>query len=272
MNTYEILQAAKNAKACFASIDAAKKNDALAAIADSIEKHSDAILEQNRLDLEAAKGKVSDVMLDRLMLNEDRIKGMAQGIREVIELPDPTGRVLSERTITDGLNLKKVSVPMGVIAIIYESRPNVTSDAAALCLCRLLLARPPVSAGRLLPPDTPLLPEGRGRQRAEQHPAGAAAARQSAQAAVGPLHRGGRRPFLGLCVPPFLHWLVPQAREEHPSLSALLQAGEGTVAQRCRHACRLPRGVPPEESATDVDDQHADAQHACHGDVHQLSV
>ena len=99
-----------------------------------MESDIDHILEQNRLDLEQAKGTVSDVMLDRLMLNEQRIAGMAEGVRDVIHLPDPVGRILTERTITDGLQLKKVSVPLGVVAIIYESRPNVTSDAAALCL------------------------------------------------------------------------------------------------------------------------------------------
>ena len=134
MTTSEILTAAQQAKSVFASITPEKKNEAMAAMADAIENESCMILKQNALDLEAAKGTISDVMLDRLMLNESRIHGMAEGIRDVIGLPDPVGRLLTERTITDGLNLKKVSVPLGVVAIIYESRPNVTSDAAALCL------------------------------------------------------------------------------------------------------------------------------------------
>ncbi|MBQ9030820.1 MAG: glutamate-5-semialdehyde dehydrogenase [Parasporobacterium sp.] len=134
MTTKEILLSAKEAKTAFASITAEQKNEALAAMADALEQEAEEILTQNRLDLEAAKGTVSDVMLDRLMLTMDRIRGMADGIRDVIQLPDPVGRILTERTITDGLNLKKVSVPLGVVAIIYESRPNVTSDAAALCL------------------------------------------------------------------------------------------------------------------------------------------
>ena len=134
MTTSEILAAAQQAKSVFASITPEKKNEAMAAMADAIENEAGMILKQNALDLEAAKGTISDVMLDRLMLNESRIHGMAEGIRDVISLPDPVGRLLTERTITDGLNLKKVSVPLGVVAIIYESRPNVTSDAAALCL------------------------------------------------------------------------------------------------------------------------------------------
>ena len=134
MTTIEILTAAKAAKTAVTDMSTEQKNQALSAMADQIEQEIPAILEQNRLDLEAAKGTISDVMLDRLMLNESRIHGMADGIRDVIHLPDPVGRILAERTITDGLHLKKVSVPLGVVAIIYESRPNVTSDAAALCL------------------------------------------------------------------------------------------------------------------------------------------
>ncbi|MCF0228757.1 MAG: glutamate-5-semialdehyde dehydrogenase [Parasporobacterium sp.] len=134
MTTQEILHAAVSAKHELAAMDTDRKNAALAAMADAIEADTAAILRENAADLEAAAETVSEVMLDRLMLNESRIKGMAEGIRDVIQLPDPVGRLLTERVITDGLNLRKVSVPMGVIAIIYESRPNVTSDAAALCL------------------------------------------------------------------------------------------------------------------------------------------
>lgn len=134
MTTKEILSNAKAAAASFAAITTEQKNQALTAMADCIEQEMSLILQENETDLAAAKGTISDVMLDRLMLNEQRIRGMADGIRDVISLPDPVGRILTERTITDGLKLKKVSVPLGVVAIIYESRPNVTSDAAALCL------------------------------------------------------------------------------------------------------------------------------------------
>ena len=132
MNT--MLQNAKTAKYEIGALSSAQKNDALYAMADALVTHQEAILAANGLDLEAAKGTVPDVMLDRLLLNAARIEGMARGIREVAALPDPVGKVLSEHTRADGLLIRKVSVPMGVIAIIYESRPNVTSDAAALAL------------------------------------------------------------------------------------------------------------------------------------------
>ena len=103
-------------------------------MADSLEAHAGEILKANAEDLTQAQGKISDVMLDRLRLTEDRIRAMAQGIRQVAALPDPVGLILDSHTRPDGLKIDKVSVPMGVIAIIYESRPNVTSDAAALTL------------------------------------------------------------------------------------------------------------------------------------------
>ena len=130
----QMLENAKAAKAAVSRLTTAEKNAALLAMADALEAEQDAILAANAQDLEAAKGTVPQVMLDRLLLNGQRIAGMAQGIREVAALPDPVGRVLSEHTRADGLTIQKVSVPMGVIAIIYESRPNVTSDAAALAL------------------------------------------------------------------------------------------------------------------------------------------
>ena len=129
-----MLENAKAAKAQVAKLTTQEKNDALLAMADALLSHQEAILAANAADLEAAKGTVAQVMLDRLLLNEQRIAAMAQGIREVAALPDPVGRTLAERTRPDGLKIQKVSVPMGVIAIIYESRPNVTSDAAALAL------------------------------------------------------------------------------------------------------------------------------------------
>ena len=129
-----MLEAAKAAKFEIARLSSEQKNAALNAIADALIENEADILAANALDLEAARGTVSDVMLDRLLLTSARIAGMAQGIREVAALPDPLGHILEEHTRADGLLIQRVSVPMGVIAIIYESRPNVTSDAAALAL------------------------------------------------------------------------------------------------------------------------------------------
>ena len=130
----EMLKAAKAAKTAISCLSTDQKNAALEAMADALVKNEAEILEANAQDLEKAKGTVSDVMLDRLLLTPDRIAGMAKGIRDVVKLPDPVGLLLDEHTREDGLKIQKVSVPMGVIAIIYESRPNVTSDAAALAL------------------------------------------------------------------------------------------------------------------------------------------
>ncbi len=134
MTTLELLQHAKRAKSAMALASPDVKNSALAAMAGALEEHTQAILAANALDLEAAKGAVSDVMLDRLALNPERIKGMAGGVREVAALPDPVGLVLRREVRPNGLVIEKTAVPMGVVAIIYESRPNVTSDAAALAL------------------------------------------------------------------------------------------------------------------------------------------
>ena len=130
----EMLTAAKAAKFEIAKLTTAQKNAALEAMADALLTQQDQILAANALDMASAKGTVSDVMLDRLQLTPARIAGMAQGIREVAALPDPVGHLLQEHTRADGLQIRRVSVPMGVIGIIYESRPNVTSDAAALAL------------------------------------------------------------------------------------------------------------------------------------------
>ena len=129
-----MLTAAKAAKVQISCLTTQEKNMALEAMAAALENEQDTILAANALDLEAARGTVSDVMLDRLLLTPARIAGMAQGIREVVALPDPVGLLIEEYTRADGLLIQKKSVPMGVIAIIYESRPNVTSDAAALAL------------------------------------------------------------------------------------------------------------------------------------------
>ena len=129
-----MLEAAKAAKAEINRLTTQQKNAALNAMADALLAQEAEILAANALDLEAAKGVVPDVMLDRLLLTPARIAGMAQGIREVAQLPDPVGAILEEYRRADGLLIQKTAVPMGVIAIIYESRPNVTSDAAALAL------------------------------------------------------------------------------------------------------------------------------------------
>ena len=134
MTTQEILKAAKEAKTSMMLADTEQKNAALLAMAEELIAGTEEILAENAKDLEASKGVISDVMLDRLALSKSRIEGMAQGIREVAELPDPVGKVLRRVERPNGLVIEKTAVAMGVVAIIYESRPNVTSDAAALAL------------------------------------------------------------------------------------------------------------------------------------------
>ena len=134
MTTAEILKRAKEAAAAFSGVKRNEKDRALNLMADAILNDRVKILSENEKDMEDAKGKISEVMLDRLMLTGARIEDMAKGLRDVAALPDPTGRILEERVLPNGLKLLKTAVPLGVVAIIYESRPNVTSDAAALCL------------------------------------------------------------------------------------------------------------------------------------------
>ena len=134
MTTLDILKQAKAAKSELAKLGSEDKNNALLAMADALRENCAAILEENKKDVEAARGKITDVMIDRLSLDEGRIKGMADGIRDVVKLPDPVGRVLSRVELSNGLIVEKTAVPMGVVAIIYERRPNVSSDAAALAL------------------------------------------------------------------------------------------------------------------------------------------
>ena len=133
-STIDILKEAKEAKGFLCSLDTKTKNDALLKMADALIENTEEILSANKKDMEKAKGTVSDVMLDRLALSAERIKGMADGIREVVLLPDPVGEVLARVERPSGIVVEKTAVPMGVVAIIYESRPNVTSDAAALAL------------------------------------------------------------------------------------------------------------------------------------------
>ena len=130
----KMLTEARAAKPGVAALTTEQKNNALLKMADALEKNTQKILDANAIDVQKSKGVISDVMIDRLMLNADRIKAMADGIRDVAKLPDPIGHILKEHTRADGLKITRVSVPIGVIAIIYESRPNVTSDAASLAL------------------------------------------------------------------------------------------------------------------------------------------
>ena len=134
LTTQEILINAKKASAFMFTMDSETKNKALLAMADALEENEDAILEANALDVKDAEKNMNSVMIDRLLLTSARIKSMADGIRDVVSLPDPTGEVLERVVRPNGIVIEKTSVPMGVIAIIYESRPNVTSDAAALSL------------------------------------------------------------------------------------------------------------------------------------------
>ncbi len=126
---------AKNASRILSCASAAIKNDALYKIADALENNADIIIQENKIDLENGKQNgLTKSLLDRLALSNDRIKGMADGVRKVAQFDDPVGRVISGKTLPNGLQIQKVAVPLGVIGIIFEARPNVTSDAAALCL------------------------------------------------------------------------------------------------------------------------------------------
>lgn len=132
--TQEQLALARSAKKSINTASTALKNQALEAMASQLLKATEAILAANQIDMEAARGKISEVMLDRLFLDQERIEGMAQGIRALIDLLDPIGEVLDTEVLDNGLEIQKVRVAMGVIGIIYEIRPNVTSDAAALAI------------------------------------------------------------------------------------------------------------------------------------------
>ena len=131
--TQEILQDAKRASKSASLLTTELKNRVLLKMADALEAKTAEILQANAVDLQNAKGVLPDVMLDRLRLDEKRIKGMADGIREVVNLPDPVGEILEQNTLPNGLVVTKTRVPLGVVGIIYESRPNVTSDAGSLC-------------------------------------------------------------------------------------------------------------------------------------------
>ena len=134
MTTKELLAKAKEAKKGLGSITPADVDRALLLMADSLVENTADILAENAKDIEAARDSISEVMIDRLTLTAERIEGMAKGIREVAQLPSPVGKVLKRHERSDGLVIEKTSVPLGVVAIIYESRPNVTADAAALAI------------------------------------------------------------------------------------------------------------------------------------------
>lgn len=135
MTTLEIMGAKAKEASRFLMTAGSKKDDALLAIAKALREHSEEIIKANSIDIKnGEEAGLTVSLLDRLRLDEARIEGMAVGVEQVAALPDPVGRVLDGRTLKNGLKIQKVSVPMGVIGIIYEARPNVTSDAAALCL------------------------------------------------------------------------------------------------------------------------------------------
>lgn len=132
--TLQLCIKAKETSRLMSGVDDIKINEALRLMADALVDYKDEILAANELDIKASEGVISAVMIDRLRLTEERISGMASGMREICTLPSPLGKVLETVERPNGLKIEKISVPMGVIAIIYESRPNVTSDAAALAL------------------------------------------------------------------------------------------------------------------------------------------
>ena len=134
MTTLDILKKTRAARSSLAALDETAKNRILLAMAEALMAAEDDILAENDADMTAARGHINDVMLDRLRLDHDRLAGMAEGVRAIAALPDHTGRVLSEVRRPNGLVVRKVQVPLGLVSIIYESRPNVTSDAAALAV------------------------------------------------------------------------------------------------------------------------------------------
>ena len=134
IDTVEILKRAASVKGIIAGLSAEKKNEALKRMAEALVSDKGKILKENEKDIERSRGVISEVMIDRLRLTSERIDAMAKGILDVAALPDPVGRVITSHTHPNGMVIEKTAAPMGVVAIIYESRPNVTSDAAALAL------------------------------------------------------------------------------------------------------------------------------------------
>ncbi len=134
MTTLELLRATKAVWGSIRDASPEEKNRILLAMADALQQETDSILAANEQDMDKARGGISEVMLDRLSLDPARIDGMADGIRATVKLPDHTGRIISETVHANGMHICKKQVPLGLVAIIYESRPNVTSDAAALAI------------------------------------------------------------------------------------------------------------------------------------------
>lgn len=135
MTQLEIMGASAKKASRFLMTAGAKKDEALIAIAQALRENAQTIIDANDIDIENGKNAgLTASLLDRLKLSQERIEGMADGVAQVAALPDPVGRVLDGKSLKNGLKIEKVTVPMGVIGIIYEARPNVTSDAAALCL------------------------------------------------------------------------------------------------------------------------------------------
>ena len=134
MTTLELLKVTKAVWGCIRDASPEEKNRILLAMADALQQETDSILAANEQDMDKARGGISEVMLDRLSLDPARIDGMADGIRATVKLPDHTGRIISETVHANGMHICKKQVPLGLVAIIYESRPNVTSDAAALAI------------------------------------------------------------------------------------------------------------------------------------------
>ena len=168
----ETCQAAKRASRALATLGSGVKDDALEAMAAALEESTEQILEANARDLEAGEENgLSPALLDRLALNPGRIAGMAAGVRKIAALPDPVGEVIDGSTLPNGLQMRRVRVPLGVIAVVYEARPNVTIDAAALCLKsgNAVVLRGSSSARtptRCSPPSPPTPPPPRACRRA----------------------------------------------------------------------------------------------------------
>src|SRR6476469_28607 len=131
----ELCLRARDAARVLAAIDTATKDRALHALADALEARTPEILEANARDLEAGRQSgLSDALMDRLALDGARLRAMAAGVREIAALPDPVGEVIDGHRLPNGLDVRKVRVPLGVVAVVYEARPNVTVDCSALCI------------------------------------------------------------------------------------------------------------------------------------------
>jgi glutamate-5-semialdehyde dehydrogenase len=134
LSVAEICAAAQRASRVLATLPSSTKDSALESVAQELEQRADEILEANSRDVEAAQGEYPEAFVDKLTLNPDRLEGMIGGVRAIVALPDPVGEVIDGRRLPNGLDVRRVRVPLGVVGVVYEARPNVTIDAAALCL------------------------------------------------------------------------------------------------------------------------------------------